>query len=453
MSKLTNIPKVDQNQLLRKYRFAIAEKENVLVIGPSGAGKTDMAFQACEMAGKRCIYWNMSVMERPDIQGLPVVAEDKKTASFAPNEEMPFVGIDIVKNERNLNTIIAALEPIATTDIAKQFLDEAKSKLNLIREGIAKDAIVKSSSLFDADKLKAAGINPEVVGNEESNNVLLLDEIDKTPPENLQPLLELLLYRSINGRHIDIQSVIMTGNLPDEQAYSEPMSHAITNRAMIAELVPKPDIWLEWGRKHKLNPIVDGFMSREENANDYFNKRPGNNEMYSYAYTTPRSWTKLGKMLDKYLARQEAGDHDILPDQEIMIASIIGEEAAIKLQVWLDYYKKYDSLIDAVFSGENKRPPEDDDAIIVVALAIANRFGRMARDSEADQTPEVQKKAIHVFNWIANNTAKDVKLCAMRSSYEKDSFLRHGLHELKETKEQWEEVLDMYKAVNSVNKL
>jgi len=451
MSKLANIPQVDQSELLKMYRFAISQKENVLVIGPSGAGKTDMAFQACAETNKKCIYWNMSVMERPDIQGLPVVSEDKRTASFAPNEEMPFVGVDTIRDERALNTIISALESAQGSALSTQFLSDAKKALASVKENIAKAELSKASGFFDAGKLSKAGIAPGVKGNEESTNVLLLDEVDKTPPENLQPLLELLLYRSINGKPIDIQSVIMTGNLPDEQAYSEPLSHAITNRAMIFELKPNPKVWLAWGAENNLHPIVLGFLSREEYANDYFNKRPGNNEMYSYAYTTPRSWTKLSKILDKRDALEKAGEHKLLIDSDQMISSIIGEEATTKLQVWLDYYRKYDKLIDAVFDCKDGEAPDEPDAIIVVALAIANKLGKYTRDS--DDTKSVQKKAVHIFNWISKNTDKDVKLCAMRSSYNRDAFLKHGLHELEETKQQWDEILEMYKAVNSANKI
>lgn len=448
MSKLANIPQVDQAELLNLYKFSIREGENILVLGPSGAGKTDMAYEACQSNDMNCIYWNMSVMERPDIQGLPVVSSDKKTATFAPNEGMPFVGIEDIKNYRALTVIVEALIN-SESNLSKVFLNDAQEKLAQIKEKIAKTEIANAHGLFDETKLRNQNINPLVKGNEESKNILLLDEVDKTPPENLQPLLELLLYRSINGKALDIKSVIMTANLPDEQAYSEPLSHAITNRAMIVELKPSSNVWLNWGKEHNLHPTVIGFLSRQENAAEYFNKRPGNNEMYSYAYTTPRAWAKTSKILYKFEKYEKEKQSFI--SKEKLISSIIGEEATTKLIVWLDFYQKYNSLIDEVFDGSNAKSPDENDAKIVIALALANKFTRLAKDS--NDVSFVQKKASHVFRWIEKNTTKDVMLCSMRSAYQKDYFMKHKLHEFPDTKTMWEEVMNMYKAVNEVVKL
>lgn len=456
MSSLVNVTKVNQKELLAAYDFAIAEKENILVLGPSGAGKTEMGFQACQKNGSNAIYWNMSVMERPDIQGLPALSTDKKTASFAPHEGMPFLGLDAIKRERKLQFIIDSLRE-HNSELA-YFVQQSTKELEGIRKEQAIQVIKECADIFDADKIKSLGIDTGIVGNENSKNTLYLDEIDKTPPENLQPLLELLLYRSINGRPLDIQSVIMTGNLPDEHTYSEPLSHAITNRGIIFELVPDWEVWLNWAKKACLHPLVLGFLSREENSPE-LNKRPVNN-MHCYSYTSPRAWTRLSGLnykLDRWFGtgRMLNGKpHPIDGMRRQMNASVVGDEAAAKLEVWTRYYAKHADLIDRVWDGGNDPAPSNEEndqenfaATIVVAMALSTKFGVLTRSS--DDTPGVQKKAAHIFKWIHKNTPADVKTAAFRSCYDFDEFTKHSLQSFPETKAMFQEMVESYNAINS----
>jgi len=451
MSKLVNIPKINQLELLDLYRFSNAEKENILVLGPSGAGKTDMCFQACDIQKKNMIYWNMSVMERPDIMGIPVTHTDRKTATFAPNEGMPFVGIESIKNKRELSYIIDHIS--SGNDEMGYFLKESKKQLASIDRELMLSAIKNCAEFFKENELVKLGINQAYDGNEQSNNVLVLDEIDKTPPENLQPLLELLLYRKINGMPLDIQSVIMTGNLPDEQAYSQPLSHAITNRAMIFELEPSPSIWIDWGRKNNLHMLVLGFLSRDEQAADYFNKRPSNNDMYSYAYSSPRSWHKISGILHKYEKYERMGDgtfKNIINDvfRKKLVASTIGDDAAKQLEVWLEFYRQYDSTIDDVANMNNPQGPDDVAAQIVVSIAVANKFLHFARNS--DDTKMVQEKASHIFNWIGKNSPEDAKICAFRSCFDFDIFKKHSLETYEDTASIWMEMVETQEALTAI---
>ncbi len=455
MSKLVNIPQIDQNELLGTYKLSIAEKENVLVLGPSGAGKTDMCFQACAALNKNMIYWNMSVMERPDIMGIPVTHADRLTSTFAPNQGMPFVGLEAIKDSRSLSYIIDSIKN-SNTEFG-YFLETSKSKLAELNRTRLISTIKDCSSFFDAEELVRIGADINIVGNENSRNVLVLDEIDKTPPENMQPLLELLLYKKMNGEPLDIQSVIMTGNLPDEQSYSNPLSHAITNRAMVYELVPDPSIWLKWGFENGVHTLVRGFLSRKEQAAEYFNKRPANNDTYSYAYSSPRSWTTVSRILHKYEKYEKEHDpkvREIFSDilnpsfRKKLIASNIGSEAATNLDVWFSFYKEYDSLIDAVCRGENPTGPTDGIAQIVVSIAIANNFIHSARTS--DDTKSVQKNASHVFNWIGNNSPEDAKICAFRACYDEKTFLRHGFDTYTDTANIWSEIVKTQEALTAL---
>lgn len=463
--KLSNISRLNQNAMLNAYKFGVQQGENVLAIGPSGSGKTEMAYTACQESGYNPLYWNMSVMERPDIQGLPAISDDRKTSVFLPQESMPFVGLDLVKKNRDQNDRRRALSTIIeyaeNNSELHALLTESKKLLLGLNEETFFGAVKECYNLFSTDIISGLSVPKNIsltdaigkIGNENSKNILLLDEVDKTPHENLQPLLELLLYKSINARPVNVHSIIMTGNLPDEHAYSEPLSHAITARCMVFELFPEAKIWLDWANKEGLHAVICGFLSRDENAAEMFNKRPTNNELYNYAYPSPRSWTKASRInvkFDKWVI-DNPGAENLRSE---MNASVLGTEASAKIDVWLKYFKKYDSVIDQIFNGSNIKPHIDEStqdenltALIVIVMAISNRFGMFARLSS--DTAAVQTKAAHVFGWIENNVAADIKNAAFRSCFNFELFQKHDLQSFPPTKHLWMQIIDGLKAINS----
>lgn len=451
MSKLTNVPHIDQSKLALMYSFAIRSEQNVLVLGPSGAGKTEMAFQAAEEAGRKAIYWNMSTMERPDIQGVPVISDDKQTVKFAAQEGLPFSDLRFLKEQRDIENALGGISALEQDYNVESIKNSLTQKLSLIKKNKAIAYLNNVRNVIGTnDLLEAAEDTGEKF-------VLLLDEIDKSPPENLQPLLELLLYRTINGRPLNIQSIIMTGNLPDEQTYAEPLSHALTNRAMIFELVPDINIWLKWGRNNDLHPLVLGFLSKEENAAEFFNKRPKNNQMYTYAYPSPRSWTRASNTVYKYDAIQDDMKHllvgDTTPDdvRELILSSIVGQEASEKLNVWFNYYQQYDGLIEAVFNGKRGDAvahPSEMDALFVCSVALTHKFLSFAKNKDTDETSKVHEKAHNVFSWITSSVVPaDVRVCAMRSAYDNDVYIKHGLEDLPITANVFAEVVNMLELV------
>src|SRR5690606_28551864 len=118
-----------------------------------------------------------------------------------------------------------------------------------------------------------------------------------------------------------------------------------------------------------------------------------------------------------------------------LISSAIGEDASKHLDIWLKFYRKYDSLIDEVFQDGDPKPPEEVDAQIVVAIAIANKFAHFARENT--NTNLVQKKAAHMLGWIDRNSTADAKICAFRSCFDYETFSKHGLHNFPETEKLW----------------
>ena len=68
---LTDIREIDQETLKELYKFVVQNGGNIIIIGPSGVGKTEMALQTIKELGHDNIYLNLTVKESPDLIGIP----------------------------------------------------------------------------------------------------------------------------------------------------------------------------------------------------------------------------------------------------------------------------------------------------------------------------------------------------------------------------------------------
>ena len=186
MSSLQNIPSIDQQSLAAYYRLAIRTGDNCLVLGPSGTGKTEIAYQAAAAEGVEVVYWNLSVTERPDIQGLPRISEDGLVAKYAAPERLPFedTRARVISNAlKHLNTIThpgVSSTRDAASDHLMGLLDQLKA--NQAAEDIRK--VIKYVGPEDIRKQ----LNEKILQLENKvkllgvhNVMILFDEIDKAP--------------------------------------------------------------------------------------------------------------------------------------------------------------------------------------------------------------------------------------------------------------------------------
>jgi hypothetical protein len=72
MSSL-NLLEIDQEQCLNLSRFFLKAGKNILTLGRRGTGKTDIAIQAALECNYKVNYINLSVIERPDLLGYPIM--------------------------------------------------------------------------------------------------------------------------------------------------------------------------------------------------------------------------------------------------------------------------------------------------------------------------------------------------------------------------------------------
>lgn len=329
---LTGIVSIDQARLKEMLHFSIAAGENLLTFGPAGTGKTEMAMQACQELGYEFCYLNLSVLEAPDLMGLPQIVNEQ------------------------------------TVYALPQMLPQHRPEYDTIPN--------------------------------RKKRILLIDEADKAKPELQNPCLELLQFRSINGRKLDIHACIATGNLPEEGAFSQPMSHALTNRCLIYRVQPAFEPWQDWAASAGVNPLIVGYLSRNQ---EMILQPPPDGDDTAYCHASPRAWTKAARALDA--APRGAG----VDFQTLVVAGCVGQGPAVKFRVWLEHFRHIEPLVDELIKN-GKHPDasaiQGPDKVMVTALSACGALMAETRKTPVDagekkkQKENVDKLVKHTFGWL-----------------------------------------------------
>lgn len=350
---LTNVVEITQDTYQEALRFNVRTGGNLMIFGQAGIGKTEMAQQAAEAEGFAVYYLNLSVLEAPDLLGLPIITEDQ-SVDYARPRFLPIEGrVD---------------RPV----------------------------------------------------------VLLVDEIDKSKPELQNPLLELFQSHTLNGTKLSIQAIIATGNLPDEGAHSQPVSHALTNRCKVYKLVHNFEPWRQWAQDANLNALVVGFLSKNQ---EYLSRPPIEGDPTAYCRPSPRSWSLAAKDVDKTTAK------DSVDFQTMLVAGRVGSEAAVKFRVWLEHYRHISPVIDKLVADGTKPDMKTMtiDKQIVCAIgavsAVAHECRRTDVKDKNKHQAAVDKAATNVFNWL-QEVPTEFQVAAVKSSLNMDLIKSFSLQKI-----------------------
>ena len=335
---LSGVPKISAQKYSELCDFAIESGSNLIALALAGTGKSEIAMAACDKAKIKYIYLNMSVMESPELVGLPEKDREKNVVRYIPPEFMP----------QTRNTA----EPV----------------------------------------------------------VLIVDEVDKLKSELQGPLLEIFQFRTINGTPLNIKAIIATGNLPDEGAFSLPISHALTNRCMTVVVEPDYIFWQNWAVSKKVNPLVIGFLSRNQG---YFAPPVDKTDPTAYCRPSPRAWTLAARKLDdldKSIIRKDMKDEELVDMQSRIVAGYVGLEPANKFKVWLTHYRFIVDSVDALVDKGITPKEMEIDRKMVFAIAACSTL------ASKQVTKQIMRaQATNVFNFIKTLNS-DLQLAAVKSS-------------------------------------
>ncbi len=364
---LTGIVEIPQDVYQAALKFNISTGGNLMVFGQAGIGKTEMAQQVAKDMGFEVYYLNLSVLEAPDLLGLPIITDDK-SVDYARPKFLP------------------------------------------------------------------------VEGKVDKKVVLLVDEVDKAKPELQNPLLELFQSHTLNGTKLSIQAIIATGNLPDEGAHSQPVSHALTNRCKVYKLTHSFEPWREWAQSAGLNAFIIGFLSKNQ---EFLSKPPTEGDPTAYCRCSPRAWALAARDLD------QTSSKDTVDFQTLLVAGRVGTEGATKFRVWLEHYRVLEPMIDGLVN-KGDMPPSHGFSIdkqLVCAIGAVAEITKLSRVSGAEKVGgkefmKVQQAATHVFKWL-NTLPDEFKIAAVKSSLNMDVLLKWQLVKIPE-------VFNVYSALRKV---
>jgi hypothetical protein len=194
------------------------------------------------------------------------------------------------------------------------------------------------SSPGDVINFKSPHFLPKLAAGAKPDSVILFDEIDKVQPEVTAPLLEILLFKKINGQPINAVSCILTGNLANERTYSNELSSALLDRGAKYILTFNFERWVDWAKANNIHDLILAFL-RSDPA-----YACGNVEESVYASPSPRSWTWASQAL---LKARELKISDIESITQI-ISGYVGSEAGLKFKIWYEHYRKFEPYVHSL---------------------------------------------------------------------------------------------------------
>ncbi len=89
MTNALNLCEINQETALNLAKFSIKNKDNFFLFGQRGTGKTEISIQAIEELNYRVNYINLSVIERNDLVGFPIMNSTSPTVDFKLPSYLP----------------------------------------------------------------------------------------------------------------------------------------------------------------------------------------------------------------------------------------------------------------------------------------------------------------------------------------------------------------------------
>lgn len=425
---LTDVPQINQKDFKTLVRTAIRCGTNILIIGPSGGGKTLIAKEVADEENSDLIYINLAVLERTDFQGFPVLSEDKSMVSYATPDYLPFSDskfkIDIKKLE-DLKLLVAD-NPTVMREIDAKITD-LKNKQYLA-------SVASAKSMIETERFKAEieKIVSSKSGASDRPITFLFDEADKAATETTQTLLELLQFGSINGRKLNVKACILTGNLPDEHAHVSQISHAITKRCSTYVMNIDFQVWREWAFKNGVHDHIVQFLSNEPGL--LYKKAP-DGDVTAYALPSPRTWVMASDMIHKMESDdyfRKMPDHKLDELKMTIIAGNVGDTAAAKYRAWYNHYRKWDPAIQELI--EQGKHPDFSNAgsaeqLIVAIAACSKVYAELKPNNEK----KIKQIAKNVYSWLVTQP-DDIAHGSIRISFGGDfkSAYTYGLSKIPE---------------------
>jgi hypothetical protein len=328
-----------------------------------------------------------------------------------------------IKNQ--MNFFLFGQKGTGKTEIAMQAIKDLGYTINYINLSVIERNDLVGFPNMNSDtptiEFKLPNYMPPLDGD--PNMVILFDEVDKADPEVLHPLLELLQFKKINGKPINVISCILTGNLPEEKVYQNQVSRALLDRGSKYILRFDFDQWMEWAKTNGVHDLILGFLKNNpqyalSDTNDAF-----------YASPSPRSWTLASQSLIK---AKELKILDIDTVTQI-ISGHVGAEAGLVFKMWYEYYRKFETPIHLLIErGEMTIDFADlvpTEKLIFVISACYHAKMKVLSDSKGKQKFGCLERLCAFFEQY--KVDPEVQVMGLHNAFTFDQVTKHKLYNCK----------------------
>ena len=324
------------------------------------------------------------------------------------------------------NVFLFGRRGVGKTDIAIQAAKECGLKINYINLSVIERPDLAGypdmNTPGDVINFKSPYFLPKLLDGYAADSVILFDEVDKVQPEVTAPLLEILLFKKINGTPINAVSCILTGNLANEGAYSNEISSALLDRGAKFILKFNFEKWVDWAKAHNVHDLILGFLRSDPEF------ACGGEENSLYASPSPRSWTWAS---DALLRARELKMSDIDSVTQI-ISGYVGSEAGLRFKLWYEHFRKFEphvhSLIDRGEMSLNYSDLMPTERVVFVVSACYYAKQRVFKSKSNNRFAYLE----NLCNFFQQcKVEPEVQIMGLHNSFDFDMIRAHNLYKCK----------------------
>lgn len=326
------------------------------------------------------------------------------------------------------NVFLFGKRGIGKTNLALQAAKACKMQISYINLSVLERSdLMGYPNVFSSEEVityKSPHFLPLLKENNKVNNIILFDEIDKASPEITAPLLEVLQFKTINGKPLNAACCILTSNLIDEAAYSNNISTALLDRGSKFVLEFNFEKWIDWAKLNNIHDLILGFLNHNPN---YISS----NEETQYASPSPRGWNLASDAL--WSAKKlKIFDSELISQ---IISGFVGAEAGLKFKIWYENYRAFDPHIYSLiefgqmnFDFDKLTPSEK--LIFVISTCFATKI-KVTSNLDKNKDKFIYLK--NLCNFL-NNSKIDLELqfAGITNSFNFEMITKYKLYSCKE---------------------
>jgi MoxR-like ATPase/soluble cytochrome b562 len=264
-----------------------------LLSGPHGIGKSQIIRSAAKELGGYALVVEGGSLKEGEITGLPFASKNNDGSSevrFIPYYQISNIQkvereyFDIAKNKGFLNGSVKLTDKgIVVKEGSKETVISLKSKIDSLMYGEINDQkFGEELSIETKVKLIESGEIKPVI--------LFVDELNRTEPQVMKELMNIVLNRNVNGYDLPWWVIVVAAINPSSQnsvyATNE-MDDAQRDRFLKLTVDARLEEWIDYALDAKMNPEVVASIATAE---DIFIRREKGHEDTDEMTPSPRSW-------------------------------------------------------------------------------------------------------------------------------------------------------------------